>query len=58
MTEVACESKLRSFVRSCMHLCPGNVVPTGRAVVYHARAAHTSSAGIKYQHCTSIKRDL
>ena len=51
MTHVPCESKLRSFVRSSMHLCPGNVVAIGRAVVYYARAAHTFSAGIKCRHC-------
>ena len=35
-----------------MHLCPGNVVAIGRAVIYNARAAHTFSAGIKCRHCT------
>ena len=34
MTHVACESKLRSVVKSSMHLCPGNWVAIGRAVVY------------------------
>ena len=46
MANVACELKLRSFVSSSMHLCPRNVVATGRAVVYNARATHTFSAGI------------
>ena len=50
-THVACESKLHSFVRSSMILCQGNVVATGRAVVFHAWAAHTFSAGIKCGHC-------
>ena len=35
-----------------MHLCPGNVVAIGRAVMYFARAAHTFSAGIKCRHCS------
>ena len=52
MTHVACETKLRSFVRSSMHICPGNVVAIGRAVVYYARAAHIFSAGIKCRHCS------
>ena len=34
-----------------MHLCPGNVVAPGRAVVYYARAAHINSTGIKCRHC-------
>ena len=38
MTYVTCESKLRSVLRSSMHLCPGNWVATGCAVVYYARA--------------------
>ena len=54
MTHVACESKLRSFVRSSMHLCPGNVVAIGRAFVYNARAAHIFSAGIKCRHCSRL----
>ena len=36
MANVACELKLRSFLTSAMHLWPGNVVATGRAVVYYA----------------------
>ena len=51
MTHVACESKLRSVVKSSMHPCPGNWVAIGRAVVYHGRAAHTFSTGTKYRHC-------
>ena len=35
-----------------MHLCPGNWVVIGRAVVYYARDAHTFSAEIKCPHCT------
>ena len=53
MTHEACESKLRSVVRSSMHLCPGNWVAILRAVVYYAWAAHAFSAGIKYRHCSS-----
>ena len=30
-----------------MHAYPGNWMAMGRAVVYFARAAHVSSAGIK-----------
>ena len=56
MTHVAYESELRSVVRSSLHLCLGNVVTTGRAVVYYARAAHTFRAGIKCQHCTQGRR--
>ena len=37
-----------------MHLCPGNVVAIGRAVVYHGRAAHTFSAGIICRHCSTV----
>ena len=39
MAHVACESKLRSVVRSSMHPCPGNWVAIGRAVDYHVRVA-------------------
>ena len=53
MTHVACRSKLRSVVRSSMHLCPGTWMAIERAVVYYARAAHAFSAGIKCRHCTS-----
>ena len=55
-THVACESKLRSVVRSCMHPFPGNLVAIGRAVVYYACAAYAFSAGIKCRHCTYIIR--
>ena len=41
-----------------MHLCPGNCVAIGRAVVYFAWAAHTFSAGIKCRHCTAQKEQL
>ena len=44
--------KLRSVVTSSMHPCPVNGVAIGRAVVYHARAAHAFSAGIKCRHCS------
>ena len=37
-----------------MHLCPGNVVAIGRAVVYYIRATHTFSAEIKCRHCRYI----
>ena len=33
MTHVACESKLRSVVKSTMHPCPGNWMGNGRLVV-------------------------
>ena len=35
MTHVACESTLRSVVRSSMHPCPGNWMAIGCAVVYY-----------------------
>ena len=35
MTNVACESKLRSIVRSSMHPCPGYWVVIGFVVVYY-----------------------
>ena len=47
MTHEACESKLRSVVRSSMHPYPGNWVAIWRAVVYYACAARSFSAGIK-----------
>ena len=34
-----------------MHPCPRNRVAIGFAVVYYARTAHASSAGIKCRHC-------
>ena len=34
-----------------MHSCPGIRLAIGRAVVYHARAAHAFSAGIRCRHC-------
>ena len=51
MTHVACESKLRSVVRSFIHPWPWNRVTIGRAVVYYARTAYAFSAGIKCRHC-------
>ena len=36
-----------------MHICPGNWMAIGHAVVYYARAAHAFNAGIKWQHCRS-----
>ena len=51
MTHEACESKLRSVVRSSMHPYPGNWVAIGHAVVYYAWAAREFSAGIKCRHC-------
>ena len=51
MTDEACESKLRSLVRSSVHPYPGNPVAIGRAVVYYAWAAREFSAGIKCRHC-------
>ena len=56
MTQVACESKLRSVVRSSMHPCPENLIAIGRAVVYYAQAAHAFSAGIKCRHCSLENR--
>ena len=38
MTHEACESKLRSVVRSSMHPYQGNRVAIGRSVVYYAWA--------------------
>ena len=51
ITHVAYDSKLRPDVRYSMHPCPGNWVPIGRAVVYHAGGAHTFIAVTKYRHC-------
>ena len=51
MTHVVCQSKLRLVVRSSMHLCPGNWVAIGHAVVYFAQAINAFSAGIKCWHC-------
>ena len=48
MTHVACESKLRSLVRSFIHPWPRNWVTIGRAVVYYARA------GIKCHHSQTV----
>ena len=53
MTNVACDSKLRSVVKSSMHPFIGNWMAIGRAVVYYAQAAHTFSAGIKCRHCSN-----
>ena len=52
MTHVSCESKLRLVARSSMHPYPGNLVATGRSIVYYARTVHTFSTGIKCRHCT------
>ena len=54
MTHAACESKLRSVVRSSMHPYPGNWLAIGRAVVYYAWAARAFSAGIKCRHCIGL----
>ena len=51
MTHEACESRLRSVVRSFMRSYPGNPVAIGRAVVYYAWADRELSAGIKCRHC-------
>ena len=51
MTNVACESKLRSLVVSSMHPFPGNWVAIGCAVTYNAWATHAFGAGIKCRHC-------
>ena len=54
MIHEACESTLRSVVRSSMHPYPGNWVAIRRAVVYYAWAAHEFSAGIKCRHCRNV----
>ena len=51
MAHVACESKLQfscEVIHVSMH---NNSVSIGRAVVYHALAAHAFRAGIQCQHC-------
>ena len=55
MTHEACESKLRSVVRSSKHPHPGNCVAIRHAVVYYAWAAREFSAGIKCRHCWLVK---
>ena len=55
---VACESKLRSVVRSgtCGRIHAQKYGwQTVHAVVYHARAAHAFSEGITCRHCISAK---
>ena len=52
MTHVAWKSKIRSVLKSSMHLGPGSWVTVGSAVVYYAWADNTFSAGIKCRHCT------
>ena len=37
-----------------MHLCQGNCLAIGHAVMYYALAAHTFSLGIKGRHCTYL----
>ena len=54
MTHVACESKIRSVVRSSMHPCLITKVAIRRAFVYYAQAVHALSAGIKCRHCKSL----
>ena len=46
MTHVACESMLRSVVRSSMHPYPENWAEGRRVVVYYAQTACSFSAGI------------
>ena len=55
MTHIVCKAKIRTVVRSSMHLYLGHWVTIKRAVVYHARSAHAFSAGIKCRHCTYVK---
>ena len=55
MKHVACESKISLCLGSSMHPCPGNCMPTGRVVIYYARAAHAFSAGIKCRHSMVAK---
>ena len=50
MSHVACESKIRSVIRSSIHQYQGHWVAFGHTVVYHARAAHTFRAGINCRH--------
>ena len=50
ITRVARESNIRSVVKSSMHSCPADWVAISLAVVYHAWAAHTFSAGMKCRH--------
>ena len=40
---LACQSKLRSIMRSDMHPCPGNKLAIGRAVMYYAWALYMKS---------------
>ena len=58
MTHVACESKLRSVVRSSMQPCPGNSRAIGHAVIFYDRAVHTFSAVIKCRHYHQIDQYL
>ena len=58
MTHEACESKLRSVVRSSMHPYPGSWVAIERAVVYYGWAARAFSAGIKCRHCITARPDV
>ena len=51
MSQVACESKLRSVIRSSIHPCQCNWVGIGHTVVKYAQAAHAFSAGIKCWDC-------
>ena len=52
MTHVACESKLRSLIRSPIHPFQRNRVAFGHTVVYYGRAAHAFSAVIKCRQYT------
>ena len=54
MAHVAYESRLRSAVRSSMHLCTGNWMAIRCVVVYCARAVHAIRARIKCWHCTNM----
>ena len=53
MAHVACESKLRSLVRSTKHPYPEQWMAIGPAVVnmYYAGAALAFTAGIKRRQC-------
>ena len=48
---IACESMLRSVVRSSVHSCTVHWVAIGRAVVCYVRAAYAFRAGITCLHC-------
>ena len=54
LTHVACESMLRSVVRSSIHPCLRNCAAIRCAVVYYAWGAQSFSAGIKWWHSSTV----